>query len=73
MAAIVWYDCLHVRDSAMIPNDPMMLLSFINMKLRDDYDSLDELCRSLDIDKEKIKAKLGSIGYTYNREINQFK
>ena len=57
----------------MIPNDPMMLLSFINMKLRDDYDSLDELCRSLDIDKEKIKAKLGSIGYTYNREINQFK
>ncbi len=51
----------------------MMLLSYINMKLRDDYDSLDELCKSLDIDKDEIRAKLKDIGYTYNKETNQFK
>ena len=27
-----------------LPEDPMMLFSFINMKLRDNYSSLDELC-----------------------------
>ena len=57
----------------MIPNDPMMLLSYINMKLRDDYDSLEELCKSLDIDEDEIRAKLKDVGYTYNKEINQFK
>ena len=60
-------------DRTMIPNDPVMLLSFINMKLRDDYDSLDELCKSLDLDKDEIKEKLGSAGYIYNKQINQFK
>ncbi len=60
-------------DRTMIPNNPVMLLSFINMKLRDDYDSLDELCKSLDLDKDEIKEKLGSVGYMYNRAVNQFK
>lgn len=60
-------------DRTMIPNNPVMLLSFINMKLRDDYDSLDELCKSLDLDKDEIKEKLGSVGYIYNKQVNQFK
>ncbi|MGN1246780.1 MAG: DUF4250 domain-containing protein, partial [Muribaculaceae bacterium] len=30
-----------------LPKDPMMLMSFINMKLRDCYPSLDELCAAL--------------------------
>lgn len=57
----------------MLPNDPAMLLSFINMKLRDEYDSLESLGEGLDEDVNEIKEKLSSIGYTYNREVNQFK
>ena len=54
------------------PKDPVMLLSFINMKLRDEYPSLDELCKSLDADKNEIIEKLRGINYTYNEERNQF-
>ncbi len=56
----------------MIPNDPVMLLSFVNLKLRDFYDSLDALCDDLDADKSEIEAKLSAINYTYNKERNQF-
>ena len=56
----------------MIPKDPVMLLSFINMKLRDIYPSLDELCRSLDINKEELVNKLQSIDYTYDESQNKF-
>ena len=45
----------------MIPQDPVMLLSFINMKLRDQYDSLDMLCEDLDISKQEIIEKLKRI------------
>ena len=57
----------------MLPSDPNMLLSFINMKLRDQYDSLDSLCDGLDEDKEEIVSKLALAGYTYNETTNQFK
>lgn len=57
----------------MIPNDPMMLLSFINMKLRDEYNSFDSLCDNLDVDKDEIVSKLGAVGYRYNKDNNQFK
>ena len=55
-----------------IPKDNYMLLSIINMKLRDSYSSLDSLCESEDISKEEIITKLKSIGYNYNKELNQF-
>ncbi len=57
----------------MIPSDPFMLLSFINMKLRDEFDDFDSLCDSLELDPEEIKKKLSDIGYQYNAQINQFK
>lgn len=57
----------------MIPNDPVMLLSFVNMKLRDQYDSLDALCDDLDISKQEIIEKLKKIDYIYDNEKNQFK
>lgn len=57
----------------MIPSDPMMLLSFINMKLRDEYDSLDALCDGLDISKDDVVNKLAAVGYRYNKDNNQFK
>ena len=56
----------------MIPNDPVMLLSFVNLKLRGFYDSLDALCDDLDVDRSEIEAKLSAINYTYNKERNQF-
>ena len=57
-----------------IPQDPFMLLSFVNMKLRDgDYDSLTELCASLGCDEEEIMKKLGHAGFEYIPSIRQFR
>ncbi len=55
----------------MIEN-PQILLSVINTKLRDNYDSLSALCEDLDYDLSVIKDKLASIGYQYDPNINQF-
>ena len=57
----------------MPPKDPYMLLSWANMKLRDEYADLDDLCRSHDIDRDELEKKLASIDYHYQPEINQFK
>ncbi len=57
----------------MIPTDPYMLLSYINLKLRDEYDSLDNLCDDLELNFSEIVLKLDSIGYVYNEKLNQFK
>lgn len=56
----------------MIPQDPIMLLSFINLKLRDYYGSLEQLCDDLDVNEQEIRDKLASIDYHYNEERNQF-
>lgn len=55
-----------------IPNDPMIMLSFINTKLRDFYNSLDDFCDDANCDKEEIISKLSSIGYEYNADLNKF-
>ena len=55
-----------------LPQDPIMLMSFINMKLRDEYSSLDSLCKSLDIDKEELELTLRKSGFEYNQEENKF-
>lgn len=57
---------------ATIPNDPMMLLSYINTKLRDDYSSLQLLCDDLEINVDDITSKLSAIDYSYNEELNRF-
>lgn len=49
-----------------------MLLSYINLKLRDYYGSLEELCEDLDVDWESLVAKLESMDYAYDKEKNQF-
>lgn len=56
----------------MIPKDPVMLLSFINLKLRDYYPTFEALCDDLDVDGKEITEKLASINYQYNKEKNQF-
>ena len=55
-----------------IPNDPIMLLSFVNLKLRDYYPSLDEMCSDMEIDKSDIISKLSSIDYEYDKDLNKF-
>lgn len=56
----------------MLPNDPVMLMSVINTKLRDTYPSLDALCDDLDVSVTEITEKLEKIGYKYSREQNRF-
>jgi hypothetical protein len=56
----------------MLPKDPVMLLSFVNLKLRDFYPSLDALCEDMDVDKNTIVDKLAQIDYHYNDVQNKF-
>ena len=55
-----------------LPKDASMLLSMINMKLRDCYESLEELCEEEDIDKEELLRLLSQAGYSYDPEHNSF-
>ena len=55
-----------------LPEDPMILFSFINTKLRDNYASLDALCDDMHISKADLVAKLGSAGFEYNPSQNKF-
>lgn len=57
----------------MLPKDPYALLSYVNLKLRDYYSNLDELCKKEDIDLEKLTDKLKEIDYYYDSNLNQFK
>ena len=56
----------------MLPQDPVILLSFVNTKLRDCYPSLEELCDDLQADQERLSEKLAGIDYRYDPERNQF-
>ncbi|HCO28880.1 MAG TPA: DUF4250 domain-containing protein [Lachnospiraceae bacterium] len=55
-----------------IPRDPMILLSFINTKLRDQYNSLESLCDDMELDENDLKNILKAIDYSYNQELNKF-
>ena len=55
-----------------LPKDPMMLFSFINMKLRDYYPSLDALCTDMNVSKEDILNRLKEAGFKYNPSQNKF-
>ena len=63
---------LRRKEDIMIPKDPVMLLSFVNLKLRDFYQSLDAMCEDMDLDKKELEQKLAGIDYHYNKERNQF-
>lgn len=56
-----------------LPQDPFMLLSMVNMKLRDEYSSLEEFCKSNDISETELISTLSSAGFDYMPEINQFR
>lgn len=56
-----------------MPKDPFMLLSWVNMELRDRYDNLDSLCDDLNLNREELEGKLKEAGFDYMPEINQFR
>jgi len=56
----------------MIPQDPIILLSYVNTKLRDQYPDLDALCDDLDADREELIRTLERVNYRYSPERNQF-
>ncbi|MDE5742671.1 MAG: DUF4250 domain-containing protein [Oscillospiraceae bacterium] len=55
-----------------LPKDTYMLLSVVNMKLRDSYPSLEALCDDLDVSGTEILEAIEKIGYVYDSENNQF-
>lgn len=56
----------------MIPNDPMMLLCYVNTQLRDFYPSLQEFCRAQDVDIDTVTEKLRTVDYEYDEKMNKF-
>lgn len=56
----------------LLSMDPNILLSLINMKLRDYYDSIESLSDDMDVSPNEIISKFEKLGYTYNRSVNQF-
>ena len=57
----------------MLPNDPMILLSYLNTRLRDDCLSLDALCEDLDLSRAELEKKLEAVGFAYDAEQNRFR
>jgi len=57
----------------MLPQDPFILLSYVNTQLRDRYPSLDALCDDLDADPGELAEKLSAAGYAYDPAANQFR
>ncbi len=55
-----------------IPKDDDMLYSMVNMKLRDQYESLEEFCDCEDIDPAPLIVRLNAAGYEYDEEHNKF-
>ena len=55
-----------------LPDDPLLLMSVVNTKLRDYYASLDALCEDLNADRAALEAKLADIGNSYDQQRNQF-
>ncbi len=56
-----------------LPQDPMILLSFVNMKLRDGYASLEDFCDDYSITVEDLENRLKPIGFTYDEALMQFR
>ncbi|MGL5381542.1 DUF4250 domain-containing protein [Clostridium sp.] len=60
------------RES-MLSMDPNILVSMVNMKLRDFYSSLEAFCEDTGILEEELKKKLLDAGYEYINEQKQFR
>jgi hypothetical protein len=57
----------------MLPQDPVILMSVLNTKLRDRYDSLEALCDDLELNRDELTGRLHEAGIDYDPERNQFR
>ena len=57
----------------MLPKDPMILLSYVNTQLRDNYNSLDALCEGLDVSRCELEETLNTVGFQYDAAQNRFR
>lgn len=57
----------------MVPKDPVMLLSYINTRLRDIYPSLSALCEDMALSEQSVIEALQKINYVYDEKNNQFR
>jgi hypothetical protein len=65
---------IHQKERiSMMPRDPAMLLSFVNMRLRDQYSSLDEFCEAENVDRKLLMERLAEVNYHYDEKTNQFR
>ena len=55
-----------------LPQDPIMLLSYVNTQLRDNYRSLDDFCADADMSRDEIEQKLRAVNYEYDAQRNAF-
>lgn len=57
---------------SLLPNNPMILLSYVNTELRDEFPNLDELCKFFNAQKDDVEEKLAAIDYHYDEKLNRF-
>ncbi len=56
----------------MLPQDPYILLSTVNTRLRDQYSSLRDLCLAENVTEEYFTERFREIDYRYDPDTNQF-
>lgn len=61
-----------LQAQVQLPSDPMILLSYVNTKLRDHYNNLENLCSDMEVSKDEICTKLYAFGYSYDIHLNKF-
>ena len=57
---------------SLLPNNPMILLSYVNTELRDEFPNLDELCKFFNAQNDDVEEKLAAIDYHYDETLNRF-
>ncbi|MCD8249162.1 MAG: DUF4250 domain-containing protein [Lachnospiraceae bacterium] len=56
----------------MMPDDPILLLSYVNTELRDFYPDLGSFCEDKGVSEQELRGKLRGISYEYDKNLNRF-
>lgn len=56
-----------------IPNDPMILFSWLNTQLRDTGMTLADFCADHELDAAALEEKLAAAGFRYDAEQRRFR
>jgi hypothetical protein len=59
-------------DILDIPHDPIILVSYVNTKLRDQFATLEEFCQTYEVNEDELRSTLSTIDYQYDETTNQF-